>query len=171
MNNNKNIIKGISIAIICVSSISVLLGVISIVYTCLGFSAIEDTQLINDISNNLALGYGSTLDGTNINVGSSSVSVKDLLNVGLDFILWITIFILACSIYSLIAGIIGLKYKTKLTNIFCLYVAGSVVSLLSLNFINLVLFIVGAIFVHKLDLTPIETLVTVKEVKQDQLTN
>ncbi|MDO5329697.1 MAG: hypothetical protein Q4E88_06375 [Coriobacteriia bacterium] len=151
MKNYKNTVFGLSIAIVCVSAISLILAILSIIYTCVGYNSMQNTDLVVGLANGLNLGYETFIQGKDMVIGSSSVSLEDMLSLGLTATLCISIFSLLCAAYTLIAGILGIKfYKNvqKLRIVFCFDVAGAVVSLLSLNFINLILFVICGIFAH-----------------------
>lgn len=152
-SSKQNAVTGLSVAIICLSTCALLIGIIAIIYIGIGFGTIYFGNTALDIANNTQLGYQTSIEGNSLVIAGTSINILDLFSKGLSLIFGFTLFSFLTSVFSLVIGIITLKKATKKNmpdNIFLLNVLSAVFSFLGINVIRGVVIIVECVCMRKI---------------------
>lgn len=133
--NHAKALKGMSIAVIVLSGLSIL-GCVTSLVSVFGLGG----GVLGALSPSNMGGYGSYSDAVDIMLLSMAM--------GGAFFGWA----LVCSIVTLVGGIVGLRNgaePSKLGTVFGWSIAGAILSLLFGNLVGMTLFIIMAVFAHK----------------------
>lgn len=146
-------LKGLNIAILCLSSLSTLICLFAIGYIIIAFYALHHTEIAQGISENMNTLFGASIDNENLLIGSLTYNIIDLFNMGLTIILSFTVFNLLASIYNLTISIITLNYsvnKKLHKNSFLINVLGAIFSFLTLSAARTILIIINCFMINKI---------------------
>ncbi len=149
-NSHAGTIRGLSIAVIILSILSILGMIVSLLFLGVGGVALSDPELRDAASYSLSVDPESayTMEQLGITEDDAFGLMGILLGLGAVYSFWGII----CCIVSLIAGIIGLrncKNTAKLGGVFGWAIAGAVMSLLYGNIVVMVLLIISAVCASK----------------------
>lgn len=149
-NSHAGTIRGLSIAVIILSILSILGMIVSLLFLGVGGVALSDPELRDAASYSLSVDPESayTMEQLGITEDDAFGLMGILLGLGAVYSFWGII----CCIVSLIAGIIGLrncKNTAKLGGVFGWAIAGAVMSLLYGNVVVMVLLIISAVCASK----------------------
>lgn len=143
-------IRGLSIAVVILSVLSILGLIFSLAFIGVGGAALGSEEVRGAASYSLSMDPDSayTMEQLGITEDDAFGMLGFLLGLGAVYVFWGII----CSIVTLIAGIIGMRNydKTdKLGKVFGWSIAGAVMAFLYGNIITLVLLIIGAVCASK----------------------
>lgn len=143
-------IRGLSIAVVILSILSILGLIFSLAFIGVGSAALGNEEVRGAASYSLSMDPDSayTMEQLGITEDDAFGMLGFLLGLGAVYVFWGII----CSIVTLIAGIIGMRNydKTdKLGKVFGWSIAGAVMAFLYGNIITLVLLIIAAVCASK----------------------
>lgn len=143
-------IRGLSIAVVILSILSILGLIFSLAFIGVGGAALGNEEVRGAASYSLSMDPDSayTMEQLGITEDDAFGMLGFLLGLGAVYVFWSII----CSIVTLIAGIIGMRNydKTdKLGKVFGWSIAGAVMAFLYGNIITLVLLIIAAVCASK----------------------
>lgn len=143
-------IRGLSIAVVILSVLSILGLIFSLAFIGVGSAALGNEEVRGAASYSLSMDPDSayTMEQLGITEDDAFGMLGFLLGLGAVYVFWGII----CSIVTLIAGIIGMRNydKTdKLGKVFGWSIAGAVMAFLYGNIITLVLLIIAAVCASK----------------------
>lgn len=143
-------IRGLSIAVVILSVLSILGLIFSLAFIGVGGAALGNEEVRGAASYSLSMDPDSayTMEQLGITEDDAFGMLGFLLGLGAVYVFWGII----CSIVTLIAGIIGMRNydKTdKLGKVFGWSIAGAVMAFLYGNIITLVLLIIAAVCASK----------------------
>lgn len=143
-------IRGLSIAVVILSVLSILGMIFSLAFIGVGGAALGSEEVRGAASYSLSMDPDSayTMEQLGITEDDAFGMLGFLLGLGAVYVFWGII----CSIVTLIAGIIGMRNydKTdKLGKVFGWSIAGAVMAFLYGNIITLVLLIIAAVCASK----------------------
>ena len=149
-NSHAGTIRGLSIAVIILSILTILGLIASLLFLGAGGVALNDPELRDAASYSLSMDPDSTytMEQLGITEDDAFGMLGILLGLGAVYVFWGII----CCIVSLVAGIIGLrncKNTAKLGGVFGWAIAGAVMSFLYGNIIIMVLLISSAVCASK----------------------
>lgn len=143
-------IRGLSIAVVVLSILSILGLLFSLAFIGVGGAALGNEEVRGAASYSLSMDPDSayTMEQLGITEDDAFGMLGILLGLGAAYVIWGVI----CSIVTLIAGIIGMRNydKTaKLGKVFGWSIAGAVLAFLYGNLITMVLLIIAAVCASK----------------------
>lgn len=143
-------IRGLSIAVVILSAISIVGSLFCLVFLGVGGVALSDPELQGMVDSAIYVDPESAAEMERLNLDSSDVMgmMGVLLGLGSAYIIWAII----CSIVSLIAGIMGIRNCDKIEKLggtFGWAIAGAVVSFLYGNIITCVLLVISAVCISR----------------------
>lgn len=164
MNSDSKTVRGLSIAIVVLTALSILAIIAGFACVAILGVAANDPMVIAEIQNELgdapysSGGYFDD-DFVYMNGGDAITMMNLIVGVGAVALL----LCLACSAVQLVAGIMGIRHcanPAKFSKLFGWSIAGIVVSVLTGSLISLVLFIIVTVYVNKMRKLPPEAFAT-----------
>ena len=149
----KGAVKGLDITTIVLSSISLMISVVAIIYLIIAIWLTQSTDAILDIAKNAQMSEQTYLSGNDLIVGQTQTSIIGLANLGFAFMLCFTILSMLFSGFSLFVAIftlIDISKKKINKYLFPLHVIAAVGSLLSISIFRFVATIISSIYIYKI---------------------
>lgn len=154
-SQDPRIVRGLSIAVIVLSSIALVGCAFSLLALAFGGWVLNDPSFFNSayIEYHNDPEFMNALDSS----GFTADDAIGLTMLGLGILGFGAGWVLLCSLLSLIAGIIGVRNHAKtekLGSAFVWAIVGAVASLLSGRFITMILLIISAVYLNKIKNAP-----------------
>lgn len=149
----RSTVTGLSIGAICLSTCSLLIGMIAMIYIAIGYGTLYFGSTALDIVNNTQLGYDTSIVDNALVIGNTSINIFDLVSNGLALILAFTVFSFMTSVFSLIIGIVTLVKSTKENlpdSIFVMNILSAIFSFLGINIIRGVVVVVTCVYLRQI---------------------
>lgn len=149
-NSRAKTIRGLSIAVVILSALSILGSLIGLMFLGVGGIAMSDPELQSTFDAAIYADPESAaaMEQSGLNSGDVMGIVGMIFGLGSAFVIWAII----CSIVSLIAGILGIRNcdnTDKLGSTFGWAIAGAIVSFLYGNIITCVLLVISAVCISR----------------------
>lgn len=143
-------IRGLSIATIVLSILSIVGLILCLLFLGVGGAALSDSGMRDSMSMSLEMDPEAAYAMENLGITSDDAFgiVALIFGLGIAYILWGII----CSVVTLVAGIIGLRNcdsAAKLGKVFGWAIAGAILAFLYGNIVTLVLLIITAVCANK----------------------
>lgn len=151
--SNRKIITRFSFATIVLATISFAITIFAIIYICIGFNIVNNSETISNISHNADIKENASLQDNTIFIGDTQNDISELFSRGLIYMLVFSGLLMLANIASFVIALktkFSMKKKKHSRDLLTFNIANIIISLLSINFIRALICLINSIFIWKL---------------------